>query len=288
VTRGAAASTLAVLLSLISAGSPAAAQPPESRALSGQVDGSALWAWYWDSPDDLAAFVDERGFSRVYLYCQGGFGRRVTTAIRALASSGVEVEALGGEQRWATTQRPDMLRFVRSAVRYQRDASPGARLAGIHLDVEPYDLHSWQHDARGTARSLVRSLSAARRAAGRLPLAADIPFWFDTIGTGGRATLAEAVMRSTDAATVMAYRDAGADVIDVARQEVRIAGRLGKPVTIGVETAEVGPEQVTFFEEGRAALEVALTDVESEFASDTGFGGVAVHHYESLRSLPNG
>ena len=90
---------------------------------------------------------------------------------------------------------------------------------------------------------------------------------------------------TTDATTVMAYRDSGSEVIDVARREVRIGSRLGKPTTIGVETGDVDPASITFFEEGFNALVDALVEVRSEFSNDPGFGGTAVHDHGSLDSL---
>ncbi len=281
MTRRVAACALATL-ALLATAAPAAGQSTEP------FGADALWAWHWDSPDQLAAFAADGGFSRVYLYSQGGFGPDVRSAIAALAARGIAVEALGGEKRWATTQRQDMLRFVRSALRYQREAPPEARLAGIHVDVEPYDLPSWHRDERAVASSLARSLGAARRVAGPLPLVADIPSWFDGIRMGGGGNLAQVLIRRTDATTIMAYRDSAREVIEAARREVRIATELGRPATLGVETAAVRPRAVTFFEEGRAALTRALVKIRAEFGGRSGFGGTAVHHYGSLQALPNG
>ena len=244
----------------------------------------ALWVWSWDDPAELSGFVADSGFDRVYLYAQGGFDRRVRRATTALTARGIAVEALGVEKRWATTQRRDMLRFVRSARRYQRSAPPGERLAGIHVDVEPYDLRAWDRDQGRVSRSLVAALRSARRRAGSLPFAADIPFWFDGIRAGSRS-LAERAIAATDAVTIMAYRDSAGAVADVAKREVAIAGRLGKSATIGVETADVSPPQVTFFQEGRDALIAALAEVSTTFAGQPGFGGTAVHHYGSLVDL---
>lgn len=259
--------------------------PPPARA-AGPLGADAVWAWWWKTPDALLRSVVDDGFSRVYLYCEGGFTPKVRKAIAALGSEGIAVEALGGESRWATTDLAGLMRFVRSAVRYQRSAPASARLAGIHLDIEPYELPSWHRDPDAVGRSLVAALRRARRAAGDLPLVADIPFWFDQIHPReGGPSLAESVMRQTAATTIMAYRDAGDAILAVAQGEVRIAARLGRPATIGVETGRVAPERVTFFEEGRSALGEALGEVRSSLGANPGFGGIAVHHLGSLESL---
>lgn len=276
----------ATLLASLALALPATAAPAVAPPPTAPIGADALWAWWWETPDALLRTVEQEGISTVYLYAQGGFDSKVRRAITALTADGVAVEALGGESRWATNQRPGLIRFIRSAAAYQRSAPKVAHLAGIHLDVEPYGLASWDRDRDAVARSLVRSLTAATRAAGELPLNADIPFWFDEIrpSRGGESLAAQIIAR-TDATTIMAYRDTGPGVIDVARREVALAGRLGKETTIGIETDEVTPEQVTFAQEGRAAAADAIEQVRERFGSDPGFGGVAVHHYESLRTL---
>ena len=257
---------------------------PVARA--DDLGADALWVWWWDDPQELADYAVGNGFGRVYLFAEGGFGPKVRTAIADLGSAGVAVEALGGEKRWATDRRSDMLDFVRSARRYDASAPPGAGLAGIHVDVEPYDLKAWDRDERGTQLSLLRSLKAGARASRDLPFAADVPFWFDGIRLGkGRGSLSEAIIAATDSTTIMAYRDSGPAVIEVARREVRTAGELGKTATVGVETGDYEPPQITFFQEGRAALAAALAGIEARFAADPGFGGTAVHHYGSLPEL---
>lgn len=268
---------LACFASSASAAEPTATPQP--------LGADALWAWWWPTDDALVERAEESGFSRVYLYAEGGFDTKVRKAIAALGASGVEVEALGGENRWATTQRDGMLSFVRAANRYQRSAPPGAGLAGVHVDVEPYDLPAWDRDQGRVAGSLVSSLRAAHRT-GDLPLSADIPFWFDGMRMpGSDRTVVEGIMANTDSTTVMAYRDSGPEVINAARSEVRAAAKLGKSTVVGVETGDVSPASVTFFEEGRAALSAAIADISSGLGDQPGFGGVAVHHLESLGSL---
>lgn len=263
---------LAAALALSVPAAVAADEPPQP------LGADAVWAWWWPGAGRLAEEVAGYGFDRVYLYAQGGFDAKVRKAIAALGARGIAVEALGGERRWATTQRAGMLRFVRSARRYERNAPPQAQLAGIHVDVEPYGLPAWDRDAGRVGRSLIKSLRAARRAAGVLPLAADIPFWY-----GPR--LARGVIAATDATSIMAYRDSGLEVIDAAAAEVRIAGELGRRATVGVETGDYDPPSITFFEEGRGALIEAIGEVDVALGSRAGFGGTAIHHLGSLADL---
>lgn len=269
---------LALAVLALLAAAPAAAAPEAQRLSPQPLGADAVWVWSWPGRGALADAVAGYGFDRAYLYAQGGFDAKVRNAIAALTVRGIAVEALGGERRWATSQRAGMLRFVRAARRYQRSAPPPARLAGIHVDVEPYALASWDRNPGRVGRSLVAALGAARRAAGPLPLAADIPFWYER-------RLARRVIAATDATTIMAYRDSGPEVIDVAREEVALAGRLGRTAAVGVETTELRPPSISFFEEGRGALIEAIGEIRTGLGADSGFGGVAVHHLESLPRL---
>jgi hypothetical protein len=249
------------------------------------VGAEAVWAWSWTSDHELSEITAGAGFSTVYLFAEGGFDGKVRRAIATLRGAGLSVEALAGEPTWALAgHRDGLLEFVRSVTRYQRNADPGLRLAGIHLDIEPHALERWDHNREALIHSYLAGLDAASEAAGAIPVNADIPFWYDAIRFDGRALLG-AVLRRVDGVTVMAYRDTGPDVVDVARAEVAAAARLGKRATVGVETDKVTPEKVTFYEEGRAALIQALAEIRDAFAADPGFGGLAVHHATSLADL---
>lgn len=274
MTRLLALGFVAIAVAIPAAAPATAAGSPEPQPLGAD----AVWAWWWPGKGALVDAAAGYGFDRVYLYAEGGFDAKVRGAIAALTARGIAVEALGGERRWATSRRAGMLDFVRAARRYQRSAPPAARIAGVHVDVEPYSLPAWDRDPERVGRSLVHSLRAARRAAGPLPLAADIPLWYEP-------ELARDVIAATDATTIMAYRDSAPEVIDVARDEVRLAGELGRTATVGVETGNYDPPSITFFEEGRAALARALAVVDTRLGARPGFGGLAVHQYGSLTGL---
>jgi hypothetical protein len=237
----------------------------------------------------MADYAKANGFDRVYLESEGGFGSRVRATIGALDADGIAVEALGGERRWGMDPS-GLLDFVRSARAYQRTAPEGALLAGIHVDVEPYDSHAWYRHRARTKASFLSGMAKARRAAGQLPLALDIPFWFNSVSArhASSTSLATALIRRTDATTIMAYRDSAAGVYDVARAEVRLAGAEGKRATVGIETNHVHPASVSFYGQTRAELDAALSNLEQRFGSKPGFGGLAVEDFHGLKQMPAG
>ena len=86
-----ASALAAVVLTVLA--TPAAAQPADD------LGADALWVWSWDDPAELADYVVDNGFDRVYLFAEGGFGPEGRPrSIAGLTSAGVAVEALGGEQ----------------------------------------------------------------------------------------------------------------------------------------------------------------------------------------------
>jgi len=279
----AAIALLVVALALFGPARSEAAAPVTPPA---DLGADAIWVWSWDSPTELRDYVLASDLRRVYLYCEGGFSPRVRETIAVLSGAGVRVEALAGEPIWAVGRRDWMLEFIAKARRYQRETARSTRLAGIHLDVEPHALAVWDHHERRTARAFVRSLRVAERAAGPLPVTADLAFWFDGVKLGGgRGALSVAALRAVDKVAVMAYRDEADDVISVSRDEVRQAARLRKRVIVGVDTGDSSPEYVTFAEEGQALLVAATAAIRAGYANSPGFGGIAVHSYGSLLEL---
>jgi hypothetical protein len=77
-----------------------------SGAEPADLGADAVWAWWWPTDAALLREVEGYGFSRVYLFAEGGFGTKVRAAIAALRAHGIEVEALG-LGALAGTRRPE-------------------------------------------------------------------------------------------------------------------------------------------------------------------------------------
>jgi hypothetical protein len=252
------------LIAALALAAPAHAAGPPTGA-------DATWDWYWQGADTPSATAANEGLGTVYLYAEGGFDAKVMKAIAALRAQGTRVEALAGEASWARPHnRAGLLEFVRAA--------RGQRVGAIHLDIEPYSLRMWRTDRARLIRSYLAALSAASRAAGPIPVNADIPYWYGP-------TILHELLDRVDAVTVMDYRDSGPAAIASAREEVRAAAAAGKRATIGLETGDVRPASVTFFQEGRAALTEAVAQIRDAYSGNPGFGGIAVHDAASLAAL---
>lgn len=269
--------TILLLCTVMSATLPARSESADRRA-------AALWVWGRQGPEvvDLAR---ARGFDRLYLEVPPGeaAGAAVREIVSAAATAGIDVWAMNGRPSWAFERR--------SVSRWAREVRSAGGFAGAVLDIEPYTLPEWKHDATRSwlTRRYLQTLRRARSALGRPPLVAAIPFWFDHDAYRLQGmTLAEAVLRRTDGVVVMAYRDvaAGPDgIIQSAAGEVALATGLGKTAIVGVQTAADALDKLTFFEEGRRALQRETALVAQALGAQAGFGGLAVHHYTAYRVL---
>lgn len=239
------------------------------------------------------------------------YTQRLRQYVAAAARAGLTVEAAAGSPHWIS---PDV-RYVNDIVwsfvtSFNASAPMGRRLVGVHFDLEPWGTPQWRTDAPTLARHLVETVAqiAGRQRstppARRVPVSVDLPFWLD--GTSGPKSLrfngraappTEHVARLLDngaghvnSVVIMSYRDTTGGVdgsVPVSAAEIAMADALAGRVlvTIGQEVGDVDPERITFFQEGRTALEAAMGTLRSTFGSRTGFGGFAIDDLAGLEKL---
>ncbi|WP_026695863.1 hypothetical protein [Peribacillus kribbensis] len=253
----------------------------------------ATWLWNpWVLVDDEAGtleFLEKKNVNKVYLQIDREIPDAVYQSfIEKASANGINIYALDGGPGWVApsgyTSLDQLMNWVKM---YQNSSSPAQRIAGVHLDVEPYLYSGWSTNQAATIKnyqSLFSKASSSTSALG-LPLEADIPFWFDEItykNTYGKGNLAEWIIAHTDSVTIMAYRDTAPSIIQLAENEVALAEKYKKPLVIGVETDQTSEgSTLTFYEEGEAYMNQELAKVSSHFFGAPGFGGIAVHHVGS-------
>ena len=205
-----------VLAAMLAVGGPAvsgaAAHEPRSRYWKVRVPPS-LAVYEWHNAGDLAPakvqrrlrFLRDNGFRTVYLeigkYLDAADAsdqellRAIRSQIRRFVATaagyGLSVQALGGGPDWFGEPKgylgPALVRLVAS---YNKDVDRRERLAGVHLDLEPYTQDSWRAPANvrdnvglylDTIAEIVGAYRAALRTWGNrnLQLGLAIPFWFD-------------------------------------------------------------------------------------------------------------
>ncbi|UOQ44166.1 DNRLRE domain-containing protein [Halobacillus salinarum] len=194
---------------------------------------------------------------------------------------------------------------------YNISSKENERFDGVNIDIEPYIAPEFKTKKPSLQRQyldLLQTFMDRKKAAGSgIYVGAAIPRWYDsssyaeniTWGKSGQETtkwLSQHVQDIVDYISIMDYRDqaeGSAGIIAQAQGEIDYAKEIGKPnsVVLGVETKDIAdggdPEVISFREEGRSYMEQELDKVENAFGNDAAYGGIALHHYDTIRYLPS-
>ncbi|WP_372635277.1 cadherin-like beta sandwich domain-containing protein [Cohnella sp.] len=185
------------------------------------------------------------------------------------------------------------------------------RFDGVNVDIEPYISPDFKLDPSAPDSLQVQYLEVLekmvqrRDASGQgLPIGPAVPRWYDTSDSAKSVTfngqtkwLSEHVQDLTDYISIMDYWDKALQgtggIIPFAQGEIDYAERIGRPnsVVIGVETKDIAdsgdPYYITFRQQGRSYMEAELRKVADHFRSSPAYGGIALHHYDTIRELPS-
>ncbi|MGW3951694.1 Ig-like domain-containing protein [Streptomyces sp. NPDC004752] len=216
----------------------------------------------------------------------------------ALIAGGTQPPALGGLDRF----RDIAVAELEKVLDYNLSSAPDERFDGLNVDIEPYVLGpeyatespSYQTQWLDTLQTLIDRRNASGTG---LQFGPAMPVWLDTEAVtwhGRTETMAQHFQDMSDYVSLMDYRDHSAAIIQDAATEIAYADEIGKPgsVLIGIETIDLvavggDPSWVTFHEEGRTGLETEAAKVDAAYADDPGYGGIAMHHYDSIVDLPS-
>lgn len=238
------------------------------------------------SPASIATFAADHGLSTVYLSVpwasdEGAIAPWLSDSVDALHARGIRVAALGGDASWLAT--PGLVAQWVTAARAAADFD------AVQLDVEPWSGVP-DPDFSAITPQFIDLLSAARSAAGPLPLGADLPWWLTTEQFGAQSVFG-ALIGGLDSVAIVAFSDhaAGPDgIVALASPAVTLASAAGRDFTVGVETDSpqvAGGSQYTFFDEGAVALETETAAVRDTFGSVPGYTGVTVEHLLAWKAM---
>ncbi|MNO36251.1 hypothetical protein D3C76_263180 [compost metagenome] len=199
------------------------------------------------------------------------------------------------------------LREMEKVINYNLSAASNEQFDGVNVDIEPYILPEFAAQKPAVQiqyLDVLEKMIQRRDVAGiNLPFGPAIPRWLDSSANasdipwhGETKWLSEHVQDISDYISIMDYRDTAdgsAGIIAQVQGEMAYANTIGKPnsVVLGVETLDIAnsgdPETITFREEGRTYMEAELDKTYAAFNSNPAFGGIAMHHYDSIRWLPS-
>lgn len=269
--------------------------------------------YVWDNtlPGDtlrtsqLFDFCRRNGIGTIALDCAplGGSPTANAARYRAFVSSAhgrdLDVLALAGDSWWTVPANAGIPNQAGSQVTgwtfYAQVRASDVGFDGV-LDVsEPYqrDPAAFWNDPATGAQGLVDFLKGVRSRLGGLPLLHAMPYWYDEdprlvlrlAGSRTAKPLNQYVQPLVDVTVLLENRDValGPDGI-VAHSQGELA--IG-PCVLGVETQNLGAsgDALTFWEEGRAAMERELSLVVLARLNQPNLRGFALHHYGSFANL---
>ncbi|WP_433620262.1 hypothetical protein [Paenibacillus cellulositrophicus] len=264
----------------------------------------ATWVWQTELIEDggknLLDFAQNQGINLIYLQINRDMPASEYEAfIKNAHADNIAVHALGGDPGWAQTKHRDRLVGLVDWVNdYNNAEASDAQFDGIHLDIEPYVLPEWGTDPEGVIGTWINNiqafLDAAHASGSKLDLGIDLPFWFDgyTVPDQGDEKLTEWFMKSFDHVTVLAYRntvDSEHGIVELARDEMESAQRLGTKVLVAVNTKQMpGEEYTSFYGSGKSEMDQSLESLSGALESYTSYGGIAIHDFRNWENMPDG
>lgn len=261
----------------------------------------AVWLWNSDIIQDSAAVSKffsvaakaENKFTTVYALIDRDMGNPTWQSfVSKCNASGIAVEGLMGDAQWilgrTTDDGPTFQKSLDWMKQYQASVPENAKFAGIHLDVEPWGLDGWEANKGEYVSSLVSIVDktvAAAKPLG-LPVAADLPFWANTVACEG-TKLDACMAKKLDSMTFMTYRSTPKDLLDVATSVLQTVSSHGKKGLVSVETASGVAEASLISYAGKALSTLVgdLSKIEQLAKGHSGFNGIAVHDYKSLTAM---
>ncbi len=221
--------------------------------------------------------------------------------LKLAAEAGIKVEALDGASEMALAEgRAGALEKLDTVLAFQAGQPEKDRFAAIHYDIEPYTLPRWRkglEEARVIAREMLETFALLR---GRvknefpeLPIKFDIPAWYDAkVGlavdfAGSTKLLNEHVQDIADEVVLMSYRRKATgdnSVEELGRRELAYAAKIGKKLSLALETIELKEDQqISFFGVPAADFRKVVHELFDTLDGKPGFGGLYLHQYDRLK-----
>ncbi len=274
--------------------------------------------WVWNSENVINDIINDVGDKRKTLYdfCSSPHGNpenrisvlflnckealynnhsQLRNFLSDATARGITVEYLDGDPSWATYNQSIGFERLKKFIEFNATAtSPEEMLQGVQFDVEPYLLKSsggyhppyWDIDMDSVWALYVDYMDSCNKiidsSNAEIYFGIAIPRWYENyVGNDGLNRLQSVV----DYVAIMDYNEKSSVIIRDASNEINNATSLNKRIWIGVETKQVSPETVSFFEEGVDYMESQLSEVILAYGDSLAFSGIAIHAYRYYTTL---
>ena len=285
----------------------------------------AMWIWKTDPinsrPEvrkELFDFAERTAMQVFYIYLgeepvsksSAENQKALGQFLKECHAKGIEVHALQGNPLWALKRfHPVVLGWIGGFLEFNKNRPSDERMDGVHMDIEPYLTQEWETgDREQLQKEFIELISSCRKLIdGKAPEGAAprpwalgplaqkpfvmglaIPIFYSR-----EPEMEQALLKQLDYAALMDYYDSARDIIEAGRFHIDLAEEVGIQMVIGVETQDLvqmnqGKRRNTFIEEGWEEMEQELKKVAAAFAGQSSFGGIAIHYYDSYRTLQRG
>lgn len=293
---------LAICLTLLSL-SPAPARANNELT-------SALWVWdFYEAASDsnkitqLLQFLNKNEFNVLFIATRNTLVDQPATyeeLIRRAHENGIRVFALAGRANWALEpHHREALEQLRQVLSFNKN-HPSAKFDGIQFDIEPHTLAEYKTQRGSVAYQFIQVLKKIAKEIAvseeTLEFNAAIPWWYGggenpvMVQTGGeRKPLSHFVLDIVDTVSIMAYRDTADRQIRGSSADAEYAAKTGKKLYIGTETnppnGSTVTNEITYYNKGMDYLNEQLNAVIEHYSDHSGFGGIAIHSYPSLKEM---
>lgn len=257
-----------------------------------------LSTWVWDTKkwmlnqEAILEKLQEKKVTNVYLQIDTHLSPSVYQHfIQQAQAQGISVYALDGAPYWiGPSGIEEQEAFFNWITAYQAQADEPQQFSGVHLDVEPYLYKSWENNR---AKSILQyqyviSQAAVQSHELHLPLAVDIPFWFDEVpfkNSNGSGSLGRWVIQYADEVTIMAYRnhaDKENGITEITENERKWGRVLSTRIEIGVETMATDEgEYISFSAKGEEKMMQELGMLLTKCQAENPPSSIAVHYFDS-------
>ena len=237
--------------------------------------------------DDKASGLVSEAYVRGFVKKCGKYGIRVAALTGASGDSVL---------RWLDPQYKfyTIHDFIDKIAAYQSRVAADERFYGIHLDIEPHTMDSWDAKRSTYIQWMADMVTEARARCDQsgLQLEYDIWSWFtgnDTVTdkSGARVNIVDLMTAKCQALGIMSYYNTGAGQFDRATDlELAYAKKNNCRLIAGTETIKITPNNITYFYSGKDQL-IAQQGILRSLMDNSGYAkfGGAIHHVYSWYKL---